>query len=275
MKGRFWLVAGGVLALGVVVVVPPAVLLYLLRSRPQLLVSDDRIQSAVRSAINADIHDIELARYRKALLEAAEFVDEHLADKPGLPDRYQLLKYSLEQVDPNRQGLYCEFGVAEGASIRFIASVVPGRQIHGFDSFEGLPEHWRQGHDKGVFKVAQLPQVPSNVVLHKGWFDKSLPLFRDKYKDLALFFHLDADLYSSTKTVFDVLGDRVGPGTILVFDEFIGFPGWKQGEYRAFTEFAQARGIGFEYLGWCPRGQQVAVRVRTTRPEARSRPVLR
>jgi hypothetical protein len=74
------------------------------------------------------------------------------------------------------------------------------------------------------------------------------------------FMHMDADLYSSTKTVFDTLADRIVPGTVIVFDEFFNYPGWKRGESKAFAEMVAARGLKFEYLGYAD--QQVAVKVR-------------
>jgi hypothetical protein len=46
-----------------------------------------------------------------------------------------------------------------------------------------------------------------------------------------------------------------------VFDEFFNYPGWRQGEYRAFTEFVEEQGVCFEYVGYCRHGQQVAVRI--------------
>jgi len=267
---RAWLLAGGLIAAGLFLSAPSWFILWILRTRPQLFLPDERIQAAVQRALNADIHDLELARHRKALLEAADFVDEHLAGRPGFSDRYQLLRHSLERVDPKIGGLYCEFGVGQGDSVNFIASVVPQQKLHGFDSFEGLPENWRDGHGKGTFKTSGLPRVLPNVVLHKGWFHESLPGFKQKHPEPAAFFHLDADLYSSTKTVFDILGDQVVAGSVLVFDEFIGYPGWRQGEFRAFREFAEARGLEYEYLGYCQRGQQVALRViGTGRPGAR------
>ena len=51
-------------------------------------------------------------------------------------------------------------------------------QVHGFDSFEGLPEAWREGRGGGFFdRGGQLPQVAPNVRLHAGWFDATLPAF--------------------------------------------------------------------------------------------------
>jgi hypothetical protein len=52
--------------------------------------------------------------------------------------------------------MVCEFGVWKGATINYIASKTPG-PVHGFDSFEGLPEDWRPGFEAGAFKSQAPP----------------------------------------------------------------------------------------------------------------------
>ena len=75
------------------------------------------------------------------------------------------------------------------------------------------------------------------------------------------FLHVDCDLYSSTKTVFDLLGDRLAADAILLFDEFFNYPGWRLHEYRAWTEFIARTGRTFEYLGYTGNNEQVVVRL--------------
>ena len=76
-----------------------------------------------------------------------------------------------------------------------------------------------------------------------------------------IFIHFDADLYSSTKTVLDILADRIVPGTVIQFDEYFNYPGWQDGEYKAFKEFVESRDIKFEYIGYLENDEQVAVRI--------------
>lgn len=64
--------------------------------------------------------------------------------------------------------LILEFGVFEGNTIYYIAGKLPNYTVHGFDSFEGLPECWRDGAPNGHFAMDQLPDVADNVELHKG-----------------------------------------------------------------------------------------------------------
>jgi predicted O-methyltransferase YrrM len=107
----------------------------------------------------------------------------------------------------------------------------------------------------------RLPRVEPNVKLIKGWFDQTLPRFAEQHPGPVAMLHIDCDLYSSTKCVLDILGDRIGPGAVLVFDEFFNYPGWEEHEYRAFTEFVQARRLSHEYLCYNGEHEQVAIRI--------------
>ena len=174
--------------------------------------------------------------------------------------RHQVFNHALELVPP--LGLICEFGVFQAESTNYIARRMHGRRIYGFDSFEGLPEDWRPEFEAGTFSTGgHLPAVEPNVTLVKGWFDETLPPFAAAHPGAVAMLHIDCDLYSSTKCVFDHLGDRVRAGTVLVFDEFFNYPGWEEHEYRAFTEFAQFRRLSYEYLCYNGEHEQVAVRI--------------
>jgi hypothetical protein len=209
--------------------------------------------------LDADAKNLYRAMRRKALAETVSFVEEQMPRTKSFDDKFSLLRAALHCTSP-QTGLYCEFGVYSGSTINFIASRVP-KTIYGFDSFEGLPEDWQPGVEKGTFQMKSLPHVRRNVELKKGWFNETVPAFALEHREKCSFMHIDCDLYSSTKTVFDILGERVVEGTVLVFDEFFNYPGWKEGEFRAFQEFVSVRGLQFEYLGYVMRDEQVAVRI--------------
>lgn len=201
------------------------------------------------------------ARVKAAAEETGRFIENEMGPVTYYPTRNSLLKHSVESVDPNNDGLFCEFGVFQGDTINYIAGLT-SRKVHGFDSFEGLPEDWRAGFNKGAFKTA-LPEVKPNVVLYKGWFDNSIGPFMEKEKQQLAFLHLDADLYSSTKTVLEMMADRIVPGTILHYDEYFNYPGWKFGEHKAHREFVQKYNVEVQYLGFST--EQVAMRVTAIR----------
>ena len=168
----------------------------------------------------------------------------------------------LAEVLVKLLGVYCLVKAVDYAAQ--LSWLVLESLIHGFDSFEGLPEDWRTGFPKGTFRMDALPEVRPNVELHKGWFDETLPNFVRQHPGAVAFLHLDADLYSSTKEVLSALGDRLVVGSVLQFDEYFNYPGWREGEFRAFEEFVAESGVEFEYIGYCDgvrNFEQAAVRI--------------
>jgi hypothetical protein len=223
---------------------------------------DKRIQESVRKVIYDEAKNITVARTRLAAEETADFVSRFMATTPAFENAFKLLSHSLAAVDSELDGYYAEFGVYKGKTINYIASQIDAT-IHGFDSFEGLPEDWRTKFKKGEFKMEGLPEVADNVELYKGWFDASVPKWATEHPGPMKFIHFDADLYSSTRTVLEILVDRIVPGTIIQFDEFFNYPGWTQGEFKAFMEFVEKNDVVYEYIGYVTGelAEQVAVRI--------------
>jgi hypothetical protein len=195
------------------------------------------------------------------LEDTAAFIDAHLASVRSFPSPQALLRHALTELPGGDQGLVCEFGVYRGASLRLIAEALPHRTVFGFDSFEGLPDDWFDGFRRGTFKVERLPAVPRNAALVQGWFSDTLGPFLTAHPGDALFLHVDCDLYSSAKCVLDAFDSRIRAGTIIVFDEYFNYVGWREGEFKAFAELVERTHHRFEYLGYCRSREQAAVRI--------------
>ena len=159
-------------------------------------------------------------------------------------------------------GMVLEFGVRNGNSIRQIAGLAK-QNVHGFDSFEGLPEVWHHEPKGSYTTEGEIPAVPANVTLHVGWFDKTLPEFLAQNEGPVRFVNIDCDIYSSTKTVLDLLAPRIVAGSVLVFDEYIGNEHWCADEYKAFQEAVATYGWKYEYLCFSLFTKQVAVKITT------------
>lgn len=203
--------------------------------------------------------NLEAALARRATEQSAEYIERRMTGVPSFKRRFDLMKHALSIAG---HGLYLEFGVEDGESIRFIAAHVL-TEVHGFDSFLGLPEPWTSHERKGAMSMAgKLPPVPSNVRLHVGWFDDVLPDFVAQHATPVAFLHVDCDLYSSTRSVFKHLAGQIGPGTVIQFDEYFNYSGWRDHEFKAFQEFAAERDLRYEYLGYVVRGYSVALLIR-------------
>ena len=213
-----------------------------------------------------EMHDVEF-RSRRDLFAAAEraatasterFVREHLPKAPIFTAPAETLDHALSLAP--EEGMALEFGVYSGSTVKVIAAARNGREVYGFDSFEGLPEDWRTTLPAGTFAMDQVPEVDGAEMI-VGMFADTLPGFLTQHPGPVAFLHLDADLYSSTKTVLDLAGDRLRPGSIVLFDEYFNYPGWEQHEHRAWTEFVERTGITFEYCGYTVNNEQLIARI--------------
>jgi len=211
-------------------------------------------------------HDVNFELQLLARREAALYIRRHMAAANMYADRWRLLLAAVAEARPG--GLFLEFGVEKGASANFIAGLIArggsSAVLHAFDSFEGLPESWDGTFEtRGKFTVSgKIPRLPSNVEVHKGWFEATLPGFRGAHAGATIsLLHIDCDLYSSTRTVLDQIGDLLLPGSIVVFDEYLNYHGWKHHEFKAWQEFVAAGKVRYTYRGFCGQGGQVFLRI--------------
>lgn len=203
---------------------------------------------------------LELLKIRRlaAAIDTCTYMDREMWECPQFQNQWHLLDTVLAQR--TWDGLVLEFGVASGSTINFIAERVDGT-VHGFDGFTGLPEDWRPDFPKGAFATPSLPAVRDNVELVVGLFASTLPAFVAAHPAPVAFLHIDCDLYSSTATLLHQLRQQIVPGTLIVFDEYYNYVGWRHHEFKAFQEFIATTGLRYRYIGLVAHHQQVAVEI--------------
>jgi predicted O-methyltransferase YrrM len=216
----------------------------------------DRILDTVNDADRRDRRDIFQAAEREAARTSARFAYDHFPTATTYFDKHATLEHAVKAAPG---GLALEFGVYSGTTLAIIAKLRDGG-VYGFDSFEGLPEDWRSTFAAGTFAVDELPHVPG-AELVVGWFDDTLPGFLAEHPGPVSFLHVDGDLYSSAKTVLDLCGPRLVPGSIVIFDEYFNYPGWEQHEHRAWQEYVERTGTTFTYEAYTADDEQVVVRI--------------
>jgi hypothetical protein len=144
----------------------------------------------------------------------------------------------------DKRVLYVECGVFTGAATRYWSNLLrnPESCLHGFDTFEGLPEDWIARRPKGHFSTQGRVPVIEDTRVHffKGRFEETLVGYTPPEHDV-LFLLLDADLYSSTQCALTALEPFIVPGTYVYFDEF----NHRNDELRAFDEFIRRTGMVF------------------------------
>lgn len=134
------------------------------------------------------------------------------------------------------------------------------RLVHGFDSFEGLEEDWSgEGLKAGYFQQGgRLPPVRANVRLHKGWVQDTLgPFYAEQKKPKIALIHIDTDTYTPARHILQISKPLLTPGTIIVFDELIGYPNWREHEFKALQETLPRK--SYKFIGFTSR--QAAIRI--------------
>jgi hypothetical protein len=135
-----------------------------------------------------------------------------------------------------------EFGTSDGYSFvkllyatRFL-KLTNRVTVHTFDSFEGMPpavderdkewtseDDWVPGQFKGRYHELEAYCAPryKNYQIHRGYFEDSIDdafLKALNHSPPALIW-IDCDYYSSTKTIFERLIDRIPNGCVIYFDD--------------------------------------------------------
>jgi O-methyltransferase len=164
-------------------------------------------------------------------------------------------------------GDICEFGVAQGATSKILASeIMPlsGRKLWLFDSFEGLPAPTKEDkliHD--IFKLGTMEKYqgtmasPESEVLgklasikfprerikiKKGWVKDAI-----KSADLpaqVAFAYVDFDFYDPIKDALEFLDTRMPVGGRIVVDDY-GF--FSEGAQLAVDQFVAAAGNRYTF----------------------------
>jgi len=161
------------------------------------------------------------------------------------------LNYVVEDIKPDTNFLWLEFGVYKGDTIKLIARNTRNN-VYGFDSFEGLSEYWRPKYDKGAFSIeGEIPQLGENIILIKGLFQDTLIDFLKEKNTKISFIHIDSDLYSSAKYVLDTCKSYFNDTCYVVFDELVNFEYFEsdKSELMALYDFIQENNITYKWIG--------------------------
>ena len=152
---------------------------------------------------------------QKEWLNQLKRIDSHVK---SAHNQSHILKFLLEilEMPDSVQGCVIEAGAFKGSLLSFFKALM--KRFHYEKSTEG---HSIKGwFDKGNF-AGSLDEVKKNideygkpevVSYHKGWFEETMPLFKEK---IALVY-IDVDLASSTKTCLKYLYPLLEPGGVIV-----------------------------------------------------------
>lgn len=147
-----------------------------------------------------------------------------------------------------------EFGVASGDATKSFMGMPYARrcrQWNGFDTFQGLPSAWGD-LPQGAFSTGgSTPKIENKIIKwHVG-------LIEDTCSDINLLDNLDKnfiivfdfDLYSATKTAWNVISKYLKSGDIIYFDE-----AYEADEAQIIKEIFDSKIISLDILGYTTMG---------------------
>jgi O-methyltransferase len=143
--------------------------------------------------------------------------------------------FETQQLD----GDIVEFGCYVGNTTKLI-SCITNKQIHVYDSFQGLPQTF-ENHG-GEMKVLSQQFVDNFKidgirlpVINEGWFNEINP---EQLPNKISFAHLDGDLYESTLQPLHLIYNRMVSGGVILIDDYeaVDWPGVKTAVIEFFTD---------------------------------------
>lgn len=117
-----------------------------------------------------------------------------------------------------------EFGVAKGYLTRWVLNLDFNHRIkvwHGFDTFEGLPNPWRNYQVGAFSNNGETPKInDSRILWHVGLAEACIKFVSyDDLQKTPLLIIFDLDLEQPTRDVLEYLLPAIKKNDILYFDE--------------------------------------------------------
>jgi predicted O-methyltransferase YrrM len=155
--------------------------------------------------------------------------------------------------DADRSGLWLEFGVQHGNSLRRIVSAAneksPRPHVAGFDCFTGLPEDWKVGYSAGTLSCNGNIPIVNGAEIVIGLFEKTLyKWITDQNFPQISFVHIDCDLYAGAKYALSYVAPFLINGAIIVFDELFAYAGFEEHEWKALYECVSENLFKFDWF---------------------------
>ncbi|MDS0279056.1 TylF/MycF family methyltransferase [Halomicroarcula sp. S1AR25-4] len=163
----------------------------------------------------------------KDLADADEMA---MTNEAQLSNHFHLLRQTLLADVP---GDVVELGCFRGTSAvlfqRVLAHYAPARDLHVYDSFEGLPPKSEADGDAPLeegFCYATVEELrdrfdafdAAHPTVHEGWFEETLP---EELPETIAYAHLDGDFYDSVLTSLEAVYPRLAEGAIVVVDDYV------------------------------------------------------
>ena len=162
----------------------------------------------------------------------------------GTPPSEAYFLVRLLHATKDIEGDVCEFGVAQGMTSKLIANEIKesSKNLHLFDSFEGLPEPTAKDQLKDdIFnlgsiqaytgamsspessiraRLAELAFPENRYVIHKGFIEQLIRSKKSTLPTRVSFAYIDFDFFEPTLIALEYLHEVTREGAMLMVDDY-------------------------------------------------------
>lgn len=145
-----------------------------------------------------------------------------------LPVRFKTLEEAAASV-ASLPGNVAEVGVWQGKAVKFLSRLLPGKTIHLFDTFSGMPpeqmmeidgDGWDKYSRNSLEKVQKFLAKVNNLQWHPGVFPHTASELPDS--ETFCLVNIDVDIYQPTLAACEFFYSRMVPGGIMVLNDYMG-----------------------------------------------------
>lgn len=170
---------------------------------------------------------------RKLSIRKPQFENLLVDDCTSIEKMMNICLLLQQSVHMKIEGDIVELGCFRGTSAAIIREMLNSlgstRELHVYDSFEGLPSESQFDVPSEIWKKGELLTSKENLIelfearglklpeIHKGWFCDTLPT---SLPNKISFAHLDGDFYDSIMDSLVHVYPRLSTGAIVVIDDY-------------------------------------------------------
>ena len=182
--------------------------------------------------------------WERASAESADFAEEHLGKALVFSDKAQFMHFVIQKMRKLKVGscfLSCN-AQSEKNELDDFFTRIPHSDMH---SFRSLADAWKSNHP--VKDPYSNTTPPSDTYYVDSAFKQS----PSKEIPFVGLIHIEGGIPEVAKIVLEGVEKNLKQGVLLMFGELIGYPNWRNGQYRAWNRIAEVYGLKFRYLGFC------------------------
>ena len=180
----------------------------------------------------------------------SDWLKLHFGDPKRFFNREGLFGYLVDKELGNDVIVF-EFGVAKGYLTQWVLRRDRKHRImtwHGYDTFEGLPESWRNYQAGAFSNNGETPSIDDpRITWHIGFAEERIKEINlDSLTKQPLLLIFDLDLEQPTRDVLKYLAGSIKPGDLIYFDEAFDY-----GERQVIMDYVIPK-FELEVLGTTP-----------------------